>query len=99
MKGSIMTGKTWLLLGAAALLITAGLVNFWQRASNQHSPPWDGVTWIDSAQGVVAKTVKPASSAARASINPGDHLIAVSQNDQRCEAVTVGPKCQPITKS
>src|SRR5437588_6814505 len=91
MKGSIMTGRTWVLLSAAALLISAGLVNFWQRAHN-HPPPWDGATWIDTAQGVVAKTVKSGSSAARASIIPGDHLIAISQNGQRCEDVTRGPR-------
>src|SRR5437870_6202942 len=99
MKGSIMTGRTWLLLSAAALLIAAGVVNFWQRASNKHSPPWDGVTWVDTAQGVVAKTVKSGSSAARASIIPGDHLIAISQNGQRCEDVTRGPRCEQIANS
>ena len=98
MKGSIMTGRTWVLLSAAALLISAGLVNFWQRAHN-HPPPWDGATWIDTAQGVVAKTVKSGSSAARASIIPGDHLIAISQNGQRCEDVTRGPRCEQIANS
>ena len=98
MKGSIMTGRTWLLLGAAALLITAGAVNFWQRARNQ-PPPWDGVTWVDTAQGVIARTVKSGSSAARASINPGDHLIAVSANGQRCEEVTRGPRCEQIANA
>ena len=93
-----MTGRTWVLLSAAALLISAGLVNFWQRAHN-HPPPWDGATWIDTAQGVVAKTVKSGSSAARASIIPGDHLIAISQNGQRCEDVTRGPRCEQIANS
>src|SRR5437870_4979008 len=47
MKGSVLTGKTWLLLIAAALLIAAGALNFSQRLRHR-PPPWDGVTWIDS---------------------------------------------------
>src|SRR6266404_5465132 len=77
MKGSEFTGKTWLLLIVAALLIAAGVVNFSQRLSHQ-PPAWDGVTWMDTAQGVVAKTVAPGSAAAKAQINAGDHLIAIS---------------------
>src|SRR6266480_1111571 len=95
MKGSVLTGKTWLLLIAAAMLIAAGVLNFSQRLSHQ-PPPWDGVTWADTAQGVVAKTVEPGSAAARAQVIPGDHLIAVSRTGAKCEAVTNGPKCEPI---
>src|SRR5882762_6124556 len=95
MKGSEFTGKTWLLLIVAALLIAAGVVNFSQRLSHQ-PPAWDGVTWTDTAQGVVAKTVAPGSAAARAQVNAGDHLIAISLTGKRCEEVTSGPKCEPI---
>src|SRR5882672_3899355 len=95
MKGSVLTGKTLLLLIVAALLIAAGALNFSQRLSHQ-PPPWDGVTWVDTSQGVVAKTVEPGSAAARAQVNPGDHLIAVSRTGAKCEAVTNGPKCEPI---
>src|SRR6266404_7174429 len=95
MKGSVLTGKTWLLLIVAALLIVAGAMNFFQRLRNQ-PPPWDGVTWVDTSQGVVAKTVEPASAAARAQVIPGDHLIAISMVEQRCEKVTSGPKCEQI---
>jgi PAS domain S-box-containing protein len=95
MKGSVLTGKTWLLLIIAALLIAAGVLNFSQRLSHQ-APPWDGVTWVDTAQGVIAKAVEPGSAAARAQVNPGDHLIAVSRTGAKCEAVTKGPKCEPI---
>src|SRR5216683_2107226 len=95
MKGSVLTGRTWLLLIVAALLITAGGVNLWQRLRFQ-PPPTDGVTWIDTAQGVVAKGVEPGSAASRARMIPGDLLIAISPNGQRCEDVSRGKKCDPI---
>src|SRR5882672_9929391 len=95
MKGSVLTGKTLLLLIVAALLFIAGAVNFQQRLRNQ-PPPWDGVTWVDTSQGVIAKAVEPGSAAARAQVNPGYHLIAVSRTGAKCEAVTNGPKCEPI---
>ena len=44
MKGSVLTGKTWWLLVAAALLIAAGALNFSQRL-RLRPPAWDGVTW------------------------------------------------------
>jgi hypothetical protein len=95
MKGSILTGKTWLLLIAAALLIAAGALNFSQRLSHK-APPWDGVTWVDTAQGIVAKAIEPGSAAARSQMIPGDRLLAISLTGQRCEEVTVGPKCARI---
>src|SRR6202171_3466151 len=95
MKGSVLTGKTWLLLIAAALLIAAGAVNFSQRLNHQ-PPPWDGVTWVDTSQGVIAKTVEPGSAAARSQVIPGDHLIAISMVEQRCEKVISGPRCEQI---
>jgi len=95
MKGSVLTGKTWLLLIAAALLIAAGALNFSQRLRHR-PPPWDGVTWVDSGQGVVAKTIEPGSSAARARLIPGDHLLAVSPSGRRCAEITSGPRCEQI---
>ena len=95
MKGSVLTGKTWLLLIVAALLIAAGVLNFSQRLSHQ-PPAWDGVTWVNTPQGVVAKTVEPGSSAAGAQVIPGDHLLAISLIEQKCEEVTNGPKCEQI---
>ena len=95
MKGSVLTGKTWLLLIAAALLIAAGALNFSQRLRHR-PPPWDGVTWVDSAQGVIAKTIEPGSAAARARLIPGDHLLAVSPSGRRCAEITSGPRCEQI---
>ena len=96
MKGSVLTGKTWLLLAAAGVLITAGMLNLMQRLGHQ-GPPWDGVTWVDTAQGVVAKSIEPDSAAARARMNPGDRLLAISTTGQKCEEVTNGPKCEQIS--
>ncbi|HEX7531029.1 MAG TPA: hypothetical protein VF333_07790, partial [Pyrinomonadaceae bacterium] len=94
MKGSVLTGKTWLLLIVAALLIAAGGLNFSQRLKNQ-PPPWDGVTWVNTPQGVVAKTLEPGSAGARAQMIPGDRLLAISMTQQDCK-VAGGPKCEQI---
>ncbi len=99
MKGSIFSGRTWLLLSAALLLVVAGALNLSQRLKKNQSPPSDGVTWIDTAQGPVAKAIEPDSAAARARMIPGDHLIAVSVSGQRCEEIARGPKCEPVANS
>src|SRR5882724_5728835 len=95
MKGSGLTGRTWLLLVAAALLIAAGALNFSQRLQHQ-PPPWDGVTWVNTSQGVIAKAVEPGSAAAKARLVPGDHLLAISPNGRSCADITRGPKCEQI---
>lgn len=105
MKDSVLTGRTWLLLIVAALLITAGGLNFSQRVRVQinparfQAPPTDGVAWVDTAQGVVAKTVQPGSAAARARIIPGDRLLAVSMTGRKCDDLARGAKCEQIGKS
>jgi PAS domain S-box-containing protein len=73
-------------LAGAALLVTAGILNFGQRLKHD-TPPWDGVTWSDTKLGVVAEVVEPGSAAARAQIFPGDHLLAISLNNSRYEEV------------
>jgi hypothetical protein len=98
MKGSVLTSRTWLLLITAALLIAAGALNFSQRLRFQ-PPPTDGVTWIDAAQGVVAKTVEPGSAGARARIIPGDQLLAISMSGRKCEDVARGTRCEQVAKS
>jgi PAS domain S-box-containing protein len=95
MKGSALTGRTWGLLVAAALLIAAGALNFSQRLRHQ-PPPWDGVTWVNTSAGVIAKAVEPGSAAARARLVPGDHLLAISPNGRSCSDITRGPKCEQI---
>ncbi|HEV7684684.1 MAG TPA: PDZ domain-containing protein, partial [Pyrinomonadaceae bacterium] len=86
MKRSVFTTGTWLVLAGAALLVTAGILNFGQRLKHD-TPPWDGVTWSDTRLGVVAEIVEPGSSGARAQIFPGDHLLAISLNNSRYEEV------------
>jgi len=76
-KGSVLTTKTWFLLIGAALLISAGVLNFRQRAENK-TPRWDGVVWVDTDQGVIAKSVEPNSAADRARLLPGDRLIGIN---------------------
>jgi len=96
MKGSVLTTRTWLLLAMAALLVVAGVINFWQRAHTQ-GPPTDGVTWVDTSQGIVAKSIAAGSAASRARMNPGDRLLAVSMTEQKCEDLTRGPKCEEVS--
>jgi PAS domain S-box-containing protein len=73
-------------LAGAALLVTAGILNFGQRLKHE-TPPWDGVTWSDTRLGIVAEVVEPGSSGARAQIIPGDHLLAISLNNSKYEEV------------
>lgn len=61
---------------AAGLLVTAGVLNLVQRAKHQ-TPPKDGVTWVDTKDGIIAKAVETNSSAARAYVLPGDHLLGI----------------------
>ncbi len=75
-----------MVLIAAALLVAAGVLNFAQR-SRRDTPPWDGVRWVDTRQGILAETVEPNSSGARAWILPGDRLIAVSLDGVRRDEV------------
>jgi two-component system NtrC family sensor kinase len=77
LKGSVLTTKTWVLLIGAALLISAGFLNFRQRARHE-TPPWDGVEWVDTAEGVIAKSIERDSAGERGWLLPGDRLIGVS---------------------
>ena len=86
MKRSVLTTGTWLVLIAGALLVAAGVLNFAQRARHE-TPPWDGVRWTDTKQGIVAETVASHSSGERARLLPGDRLVAISLNDSKYEEV------------
>ena len=72
------------MLASAALLVTAGVLNFAQRLRHE-TPAWDGVRWADTKQGILAETVEPSSSGARAQILPGDHLIGISLDNRNYE--------------
>ena len=77
MKGSILTTKAWYLLIGAALLITAGVLNFGQRA-REETPAWDGVEWVDTSEGIIARSIEKGSAAERAWLLPGDRLIGIA---------------------
>jgi two-component system NtrC family sensor kinase len=80
-------------LALAALLVTAGILNFAQRLRHE-TPPWDGVRWTNTRQGLIAETVEPGSSGARAQILPGDRLIAISLDNKNYEEVVRTEKVQ-----
>lgn len=69
-------------LGAVTLALATvaavwfGVVNFQQRA--RFDTPDDGVSWLDTPQGVQAWDVSPNSPAGKAGIKPGDRLEAVN---------------------
>ena len=77
MKESVLTTKAWYLLIGAALLITAGVLNFGQRARHE-TPAWDGVEWVDTSEGIIAKSIEKGSAAERAWLLPGDRLIGIA---------------------
>ena len=88
MKGSILTTKTWFLLIGVALLISAGLLNFRQRLRHE-TPPWDGVEWVETKDGIIAKSIERGSAADRAWLVPGDQLIGISLDGKgRAEQIT-----------
>ena len=86
MKGSVFTTRTWFLLIGAALLISAGLLNFRQRVQHE-TPPWDGVEWVDTNEGITARSIERGSAADRAWLLPGDRLLGVSLNGRVPEQV------------
>lgn len=79
MKTSVLTTKTWLLLIGAGLLISAGVLNFRQRARHE-TPAWDGVDWVETKDGIIARSIEKGSSADRAWLLAGDKVIGVSLN-------------------
>ena len=81
------------MLAGAALLVTAGVLNFAQRLEHE-TPPWDGVRWTNTKQGILAETVLTGSSGARAQILPGDRLIAISLENKNYEEVAQAEKIQ-----
>ncbi len=94
MKGSIITTKTWFLLIGAALLISAGGLNLRQRVK-QETPTWDGVEWVDTQDGVIAKSIEHDSAAARAWMLPGDRLIGVTLDpNAKAEQITAARDVQ-----
>src|SRR5690242_5839904 len=89
MKSSVLTTRAWALLIAAALLTVAGALNFQQRLKHK-SPPTDGITWAQTASGIVAESIDPNSSVGRAgvlSIRPGDILRGIGEDGENVQEV------------
>ncbi|HEX8136482.1 MAG TPA: ATP-binding protein [Pyrinomonadaceae bacterium] len=82
----MLTTRTLVLLVVAALLVAAGGLNFWQRWK-QKSPPTDGILWTQKDSAIVAERVAPGLTGARAGVLPGDHLIAVSEDDVQYDSI------------
>jgi PAS domain S-box-containing protein len=61
-------------------------LNFAQRLRHE-TPPWDGVRWADTKEGIIAETVEAGSAAARSQIVPGDRLVGISFDDEHYEPV------------
>jgi PAS domain S-box-containing protein len=92
-KDSVLTTRTWVLLIVAALFVAAGALNFAQRATHQF-PPTDGITWIQTPQGIIAENVEQNLPGARAGIIKGDRLIAVSRDETNFEEVATASEAQ-----
>ncbi len=79
---------TTVLLALLSLtLVVFGVLNFEQRRIYQI--PDDGVSWVDTAEGVTAWTVAPDSPAARAGIAQGDKLESINRTPVRRSADAV----------
>jgi S1-C subfamily serine protease len=58
------------------VLVAFGILNYQQRAEYQN--PDDGVTWIDSPQGVTAWIVDQGGPGAHAGVHEGDQLKTIN---------------------
>jgi two-component system NtrC family sensor kinase len=92
MKDSVLTTKGWALLIVAAVLVAAGTINFAQRLTHT-APPTDGVDWVKTDEGLVARWVKLDSPAGRKGVfgvMPGDLLggVAVGDSEEREQVTT-----------
>jgi two-component system, NtrC family, sensor kinase len=75
-----------MLLIAAGALVSVGTLNLSQRLTKS-GPATDGVYWVEEAGGLKAKSIVPASAAARSGIVEGDRLIAVSEDGENYQEV------------
>jgi two-component system NtrC family sensor kinase len=70
----IRLGAALLALATLAAVVFA-LLNFQQRS--RYITPQDGVTWVDTAQGVVAGQIVAGSAAQKAGIKKGDYVQSI----------------------
>jgi two-component system, NtrC family, sensor kinase len=89
MKDSVLTTKGWALLIVAAVLVAAGTINFAQRLTHD-APPTDGIDWVKTDEGIVARSFKQDSPNGRKGVFgvlPGDRLIAISLDEKKDDQV------------
>jgi hypothetical protein len=89
MKDSVLTTKGWALLIVAGVLVAAGTLNFAQRLTRT-APPTDGIDWIKTDKGIVARAIMVDSPADRKGVfgvMPGDKLIAISLDEKTDDQV------------
>lgn len=73
---------TTVLLALLSLtLVVFGVLNFQQRS--RYQLPEDGVSWVDSAQGITAWIIAPDGPGERAGIREGDTLEAINGRPMR----------------
>ncbi|GBC77565.1 Sensor kinase CckA [bacterium HR08] len=72
-----LSRQTIFLLLVTGALVLLGTLNLHSRLKRPQIP-YDGVTWADSPQGVVAAIVDPQGPAARAGVRRGDRLVGIS---------------------
>src|SRR5689334_16112995 len=80
MINSVVKTRTMLLLSLGVAIFILALVNLSDRV-RQTPLPDDGVTWVDTGNGVVATAVRTGSPADRAGIVRGDLLRFVYFGD------------------
>ena len=89
MKDSVLTTKGWALLIVAAVLVAAGTINFAQRLTRT-APPTDGIDWVKTDAGIIARSIKLDSPAGRKGVFgvlPGDRLVGVSLDEKTDDEV------------
>jgi PAS domain S-box-containing protein len=85
----VLTTKGWALLIVAAVLVAAGTINFAQRLTHT-APPTDGIDWVKTDEGIVARSVAQDSPAGRKGVFgvlPGDRLLAVSLDEKKDDQI------------
>jgi two-component system NtrC family sensor kinase len=93
LKRSVLTARSWVLLISAALVVSAGVLNFTQRSKHK-SPPTDGITWSQRSNGVYALKVDPGSIGQRAGVLPGDRLISIGEEGFKPDEIALARDVQ-----
>src|SRR6266566_2974930 len=90
----VSLGAVVLALATLAAVIFA-LLNFDQR--NRYDQTYDGVTWIDTEQGVQARHVAPNSPASHTAIHSGDILVTSTAPRSPARPKSPGGSSAPVS--